>query len=87
MPIYTLENYGKASFEALGLRQRLDDYFSGKPVLITTCTYAPLVGITSITQPDKLPVYYEYDTFGNLLRSSYQLDGTETINQFDMRYR
>ena len=87
MPIYTLENYGKASFEALGLRQRLDDYFSGKPVLITTCTYAPLVGITSITQPDKLPVYYEYDSFGHLRSSSYDLDGTEIINQFDIGYR
>lgn len=87
MPISTLENYGKASFEALGLRKRLDDYFSGKPVLITTCTYAPLVGITSITQPDKLPVYYEYDSFGHLRSSSYDLDGTEIINQFDINYQ
>ena len=87
MPIYTLENYGKASFEALGLRQQLDDYFTGKPVLITTCTYTPLVGITSVTQPDKLPVYFEYDAFGNLRSSSYNLDGTEIINQFDINYR
>ena len=87
MPISTLENYGKTEFEALNLRKQLDDYFTGKPVLITTYTYAPLVGIASMAQPDRLPVYYEYDTFGHLRSSSYSLDGTKIINQFATGYR
>lgn len=47
-----------------GIRNTL----SGKGVLVTTYTYQPLVGITSITAPNGEITTYEYDSFDRLTK-------------------
>ncbi|WP_281232040.1 hypothetical protein [Flavobacterium gelatinilyticum] len=34
--------------------------------IVTTYTYDPLIGITSVTDPKEYTTYYEYDTYGRL---------------------
>ncbi len=49
------------------LRTALDGLRNGLPyALVTTYTYDPLIGVTSITDPRGNTVYYEYDEFNRL---------------------
>ena len=51
------------------LRNKLESVrssFSNSNVLVTTLTYNPLVGITSVTDPRGKTVYYKYDEFNRL---------------------
>ncbi|GAF05555.1 RHS repeat domain-containing protein [Saccharicrinis fermentans] len=52
--------------------------------LVTTYTYNPLIGITSITDPNGRITYYEYDSFGRL---EYIKDQDHNILQkYDYKY-
>ena len=51
------------------LRQALDairNHTALSSAMVTTYTYDPLVGLTSITDPRKLTLYYEYDDYNRL---------------------
>jgi hypothetical protein len=49
------------------LRQALDDLRISFPdAMVTTYTYDPLIGITSITNPRAETIYYHYDEFNKL---------------------
>ena len=51
------------------LRQALDDIRTLLPnAMVTTYTYDPLIGVTSITSPKGYTIYYEYDDLYRLLR-------------------
>ena len=45
------------------LRQKLPE------AQVYTYTHRILVGVTSITEPDGMTIYFEYDTFGRVVRS------------------
>ena len=55
--------------------------------LVTTYTYKPLVGITSSTDPNGIPTYYEYDAFGRLIivRDNGTFGGN-IVKKYDYHY-
>ncbi len=55
--------------------------------MVTTYTYKPLVGLTSTTDPNGSPTYYEYDAFGRLIivRDNGDLGGN-IVKQYDYHY-
>jgi len=53
--------------------------------LVTTYTYDPLIGITSITDPRGYTIYYEYDEF-NRLKSVKDADGN-LVEEYEYNYK
>ena len=55
--------------------------------LVTTYTYKPLVGVTSITDPNGILAYFEYDAFGRLIivRDNGNLGGN-IVKKYDYHY-
>ncbi|TRZ69881.1 MAG: hypothetical protein D4R97_09135 [Bacteroidetes bacterium] len=52
--------------------------------LVTTYTYKPLVGITSVTDPAGIATYYEYDAYGRLI---FEKDNNfNIVKKYDYHY-
>lgn len=72
-----------------GWEERLDELRSLLPgAQVYTYTYAPLVGVTSIKEPNGNQVYYEYDELGRLLRTYQIVNGhTEVLSHYQYHYK
>ena len=51
--------------------------------LVTVFTHKPLNGISSITNPDGITTYYDYDAFGNLNEISIGENGGNTVRKIE----
>lgn len=64
-----------------------------KDAFVSTFTYQPLVGVTSMTDPSGLTTYYNYDGLGRLTETYYydgnvvSSDKKRTLQQYEYHYR
>lgn len=71
--------------DVAAIRKKLDDYFKGSTVLITTYTYKPGIGMTGTTLPNGEKRSYEYDSFGRL--SKVKNHEGNAVKQYDYHYK
>jgi YD repeat-containing protein len=57
---------------------------SGKTALVTTYTYAPLIGLTMVTDPRGVTTTYNYDSFNRLMNT--QNDDGKLLNKYFYHY-
>jgi len=67
------------------IRNLLTTYFKNLPVLITTYTYNPMIGMSTETNPNGVVTYYNYDSF-NLLKNIRD-NTSNLIKTFDYHYK
>ena len=85
LSITTISSLASNSTTVSGALSTIRNLLSGKKVLVTTYTYSPLVGITSMVTPNGTVTNYEYDSFGRLFRVK---DGNnKVIKEYDYKYR
>lgn len=80
MALHTASNNGTLTVDSF------DDLRGGfSAALVTTYIYKPLVGVTTITAPNRSTEYYEYDSFGRLefIRNSQG----EVLKKFEYNYQ
>lgn len=67
------------------IRNNISTNINGKAVLISTCTYAPFIGMTSFTDPRGVTTHYNYDAIGRLkLRRN---DDQQLLNNYNYHYK
>lgn len=70
----------------MALRDALNNLRNSLPgALVTTFTYDPLVGVTSITDPKGDPKIFSYDNFGRLSTVRDKYDNILTKNEYNIR--
>ncbi|WP_127019798.1 RHS repeat domain-containing protein [Flagellimonas beolgyonensis] len=68
------------------LRTALNNLRSNLPTsMVTSYTYDPLVGVTSITNPNGLTTYYEYDSFNRL--KNVKDNDQKLLNDYQYHYK
>ena len=77
----TMTNTSNISSALASIRSSL----ASRPVLVTSYTYDPLIGITSMTSPNGTKTTYNYDAMGRL--SSVQNHGNNTVQQHSYHYK
>jgi hypothetical protein len=65
-PQTSIDNLASAANPTIDQINAIRTALSSQPALVTTYTYAPLIGMTSETNPQGVTTNYTYDTFGRL---------------------
>lgn len=65
--------------------QKIRDGLANTKAQVTTYTYAPLMGMTSMTDPAGRTTYYEYDSFGRLQTIKDQ--NGNVVKTYDYQYK
>ena len=70
--------------DGTALRTELDKLRTMEAVLVTTYTYDPITGITSVTDPSGMTLEYEYDDLQRLqVIKDYQ---GNKVSEYDYQY-
>jgi hypothetical protein len=84
--IVIASDYGSPSYSEATLITQLDAFRTGLPnYQISTYTFKPLIGVTTITPPSGIREYYLYDTY-NRLQSVQDVDGN-ILKEYQYNYK
>lgn len=84
--IVNASDYGSSSYSEAALLTQLDAFRTSFPnYQISTYTYKPLIGVTTITPPSGIREIYNYDT-ANRLQSVLDIDGN-ILKEYKYNYK